>query len=175
MRNVSIGCIQCASAVMVLAMALIWPAHAAREGTVSGFVVTGDSTTYVLVAPTTSSAAAIGDSSDAYRLDWSLGELAVGGGTSPAYRLITGFWSSCGCQCHADPQCDGSPDVLDVVQTISIAFRGAPAIPDPYAECPFETADVDCSGDTNILDVVKMVNVAFRGVNPATEFCNPCP
>ncbi len=80
----------------------------------------------------------------------------------------------CTCNCHADPQCDGAPDVLDVVQTINVAFRGQPAIPDPNGNCPYQTTDIDCSGDTGVLDVVHMINVAFRGGNPATEFCMPC-
>jgi hypothetical protein len=81
----------------------------------------------------------------------------------------------CACDCHADPACDGSTDILDVVQTVNVAFRGAPAIIDPNVNCPYETTDVNCTNSTDVIDVVKMVNVAFRGANPATEFCNPCP
>lgn len=86
---------------------------------------------------------------------------------------------ACACACHTDPApiggCDGVPDVLDVVQVINVAFRGAELIADPNANCPYETTDVDCSASTDIIDVVRMVNVAFRGSNPATEFCDPCP
>jgi hypothetical protein len=82
---------------------------------------------------------------------------------------------SCACDCHADPQCDGSTDILDVVNTVNVAFRGFPAIPDPNAMCQYETTDTDCNGFPDVIDVVHMVNVAFRGFNPATEFCNPCP
>lgn len=82
----------------------------------------------------------------------------------------------CACDCHGDPVCDGTiTNVQDVVATIGVAFRGAPAIPDPSANCPFETTDVDCDGITGIIDVVKVVNVTFRGINPMTEFCDPCP
>jgi len=82
----------------------------------------------------------------------------------------------CTCLCHADPGgCNGVQDVVDVVQTINVAFRGAPAIPDPNGSCPYETTDTNCSHSTDIVDVVKVVNVAFRGANVATEFCNPCP
>ncbi|HUU46786.1 MAG TPA: hypothetical protein VM118_13735, partial [Acidobacteriota bacterium] len=67
----------------------------------------------------------------------------------------------CKCACHADPQCDGVTNVLDVVQTVNVAFRGGSPVFDD--DCPYERTDVDCSGYTNVLDVVKIVNVAFRG------------
>lgn len=79
----------------------------------------------------------------------------------------------CTCPCAADPVCDSVMDILDVVGTVSIAFRGSPSLWD--ANCPNERTDVDCSGATDVLDVVRVVNVAFRGANPATEFCQPCP
>jgi hypothetical protein len=81
----------------------------------------------------------------------------------------------CACDCHADPSCDGiRSDVLDVVNVINVAFRGAAPLPDPNAACPFQMTDADCSAATDVLDVVRIVNVAFRGGSPATEFCNPC-
>ncbi|MBI3872688.1 MAG: hypothetical protein HY304_06400 [candidate division Zixibacteria bacterium] len=79
----------------------------------------------------------------------------------------------CGCTCHADPQCDGQTDILDVIQTVNVAFRGQPAITDPGSTK--ERTDTDCSGATDVVDVVKIVNVAFRAADPAGEFCNPCP
>lgn len=88
----------------------------------------------------------------------------------------TGDACECHCSCHDDPAgCEGTQDVLDVVQTINVAFRGAPAIPDPDMICPYETTDTNCSGSTDVIDVVKIINVAFRGGNPVTEFCVPCP
>jgi len=78
----------------------------------------------------------------------------------------------CQCSCHADPQCDGVTNVLDVVQTVNVAFRGASPVFDD--DCPKERTDVDCSGFTNVLDVVKIVNVAFRGGLPEVNFCNAC-
>jgi hypothetical protein len=88
--------------------------------------------------------------------------------------LLAAIPGSCACDCHADPQCDGVTNVLDVVQGVNVAFRGQPDIPDPNAACPQVTTDVNCDGVTNVLDVVRLVNVAFRGGNPATEFCDPC-
>jgi hypothetical protein len=81
---------------------------------------------------------------------------------------------SCACECHADPQCNGDTDVLDVVQSVNVAFRNAPDIIDPNPLCPRVTTDVDCDGDTDVIDVVKFVNVAFRNADPVAEFCDPC-
>lgn len=82
----------------------------------------------------------------------------------------------CACDCSGDPGgCDGFQDVVDVVQVINVAFRGAASVPDPNVNCDYETTDTNCSSSTDVVDVVKIVNVAFRGANPATEFCNPCP
>ncbi len=82
---------------------------------------------------------------------------------------------SCQCNCHADPQCDGARDILDVVLTVNRAFRGAA----PISFCPGHPevdgrTDVDCSGATDVIDVIKMIDVAFRGADPASKFCAPC-
>jgi hypothetical protein len=83
--------------------------------------------------------------------------------------------SPCACNCHGDPACDGViSDILDVVNTINVAFRGAAAIVDPNAQCPKSPTDMNCSGATDVIDVVKVINVAFRGANVATEYCVPC-
>jgi hypothetical protein len=82
----------------------------------------------------------------------------------------------CACDCHADPGgCNGSQDIVDVVQVVNVAFRGTAPIPDPNANCSYEATDTNCSSSTDVIDVVKMVNVAFRGASVAVEFCSPCP
>lgn len=79
----------------------------------------------------------------------------------------------CVCDCHGDPICDGTrSDVVDVVKTIGVAFRGE-STPDD-GNCPIARADFDCSGTTDVLDVVKVINVAFRSAEIATEYCHPC-
>lgn len=126
--------------------------------------------------------------SPSYTALQSIGQETIGQSQSLSFTAGQGYWygapvtsgpPTCACDCHADPApfgaCDGFQDVLDVVQTVNIAFRGAPSIIDPNPNCPYETTDTNCSQSTDILDVVKMVNVAFRGANPATEFCDPCP
>ena len=92
--------------------------------------------------------------------------------TMPPVQFELEYDNVCGCDCHADPQCDGVTNVLDVVQTVNVAFRSQPA--ETGAICPNEQTDVDCDGVTNVLDVVKVVNVAFRSADPVAEFCDPC-
>lgn len=127
----------------------------------------------------------VNSSSANYKMGASIGQSVAGAASSASYQMGIGFWygagasGSCVCDCHADPapigSCDGVQDVLDVVQTVNVAFRGAASILDPNVNCPYETTDVNCSASTDVLDVVRMVNVAFRGANAATEFCTPCP
>lgn len=84
--------------------------------------------------------------------------------------------SLCACQCHGDPACDTIlADILDVVNTVNVAFRGNAPLPDPDPSCPWQSTDVDCSGTTDVLDVVQIINVAFRGAAHALTFCQPCP
>jgi len=79
----------------------------------------------------------------------------------------------CQCPCPANPECENEdPDILDVIATIDIAFRGGTGTTDP--SCPVGRSDVDCSGTVDILDVTRLVSVAFRSGDPALEFCNPC-
>ena len=79
----------------------------------------------------------------------------------------------CVCLCHADPSCDGiRSDILDVLNTVNVAFRGISATTDP--QCPHQRTDVDCSGSTDVLDVAKTIGVAFRGASAMTSFCAPC-
>jgi hypothetical protein len=76
------------------------------------------------------------------------------------------------CACHGDPLCDGVTNVLDVVKTVGVAFRGDVAPVDPV--CTAMPTDADCDGVTTVLDVVRFVNVAFRGGDPAVEFQGDC-
>ena len=78
------------------------------------------------------------------------------------------------CQCHTDPECDGTTNVLDVVQAVNVAFRSAAPVIDPLGSCLRENTDADCSGATNVIDVVRFVNVAFRSEDPSLNFCDVC-
>ena len=120
--------------------------------------------------------------STSYLMGASVGQSVAGAASSTNYQMGIGFWygasgRGCVCDCHGDPggPCDGFTNILDVAQAVNAAFRNAPPMFDPNANCPYQTSDVNCSGSAEVIDVVKMVNVAFRNGNPATEFCNPCP
>jgi hypothetical protein len=116
-----------------------------------------------------------------YRMGASIGQSVAGAASSPSYQMGIGCWygagaARCACNCHNDPICDAViSNAQDVVATINVAFRGAAALIDPNASCPYEQSDFNCDTFTSVLDVVKVINVAFRGFNPATEYCNACP
>jgi hypothetical protein len=78
----------------------------------------------------------------------------------------------CQCDCHADIICDGVTDLLDVVQTIDIIFRGESFVSQPF--CPKSQVDVNCDGVTDIQDVVIVIEVAFRGGDASLLYCDPC-
>lgn len=78
----------------------------------------------------------------------------------------------CECTCGNDPGCDGTTNVVDVVNAIGIGFRGMTPMCD--VDCPFERTDVNCDSVTDIVDVIRVVNVAFRGADAESEFCSPC-
>jgi hypothetical protein len=131
-----------------------------------------ESAQYSLDAAAFPVATALENSSASYRMDWTAGELAIGGGSSASYQVSFGFWPACNCPCGTDPVCDGVTNVLDVVGAINVGFRGALSTTDP--DCPYPRTDANCDGITDVLDVVRFVNVTFRGGDPATEFCSPC-
>lgn len=99
--------------------------------------------------------------------------VATDGVLADTSQVVITVANGCQCPCHGDPGCNGAIDVVDVVNTISVAFRGESAIID--ADCfpnPGGRTDVDCSGSTDIIDVVRVVGAAFRGETP--NFCEPC-
>lgn len=115
------------------------------------------------------------------------GHARIGGGAAPMSTQLAsmptqigiGFdyrlkqMSFCNCGCLADPTCDGVTDILDVVGTVTVAFRGGATT--KMLDCQgLERTDTNCSGSTDVIDVVKTINVAFRGADRATEFCTPC-
>lgn len=79
---------------------------------------------------------------------------------------------ACDCGCHGDIVCDGVTDLLDVVTTIDIIFRGETFTPESF--CPYTQVDVNCDGAPDIQDVVIVVEVAFRGGDASVLFCDPC-
>lgn len=90
----------------------------------------------------------------------------------PNPRKVGHIFSVKPCACHADPFCDGTINIQDVVDVIGIAFRGTPPLANE--NCPALDEDVDCSGSIDVVDVVHVIAVAFRGQAEASEFCRPC-
>ncbi len=80
---------------------------------------------------------------------------------------------ACHCPCESDPNCDGaSTDILDVIETVSVAFRDKPSITDPG--CPRARTDVDCNGVTDVVDAVRVALVSFAAFDRAVFYCDPC-
>lgn len=80
---------------------------------------------------------------------------------------------ACTCPCRYDPACDSIiSDVLDVVSTVNVAFRGFAATVDPG--CSTQRTDVNADFATDVLDVVRVVNVAFRGMTSTSQYVDPC-
>lgn len=87
----------------------------------------------------------------------------------PAIVLI-----GCDAECHGDPNCDGICNLVDLVRSVDVAFKGAPPVIDPDPRCPVENTDVNCDLVTNVQDIVKMINVQYRHAAANVEFCAPC-
>jgi hypothetical protein len=82
---------------------------------------------------------------------------------------------ACACFCLAEPgECNGALNIVDVLATVNIAFRGTTPVGDPDPSCPVTRSDVNCDGQTTIVDVIKIIEVAFRAADPTATFCNPC-
>jgi hypothetical protein len=80
----------------------------------------------------------------------------------------------CNAECHGDPQCDGSCNIIDLVRSIDVAFKGAPPAIDPDPRCPVENTDVNCDMVTDVIDIVKMINVQYRSASILDQFCAAC-
>jgi hypothetical protein len=85
---------------------------------------------------------------------------------------------ACICTRHGDPNGDGIHNVLDVVLTINVAFRGSSDQADSDC-CPhISRVDSNCDCVVNVIDVVTIVNTAFRAGPPPCDPCAPdnqCP
>jgi hypothetical protein len=105
--------------------------------------------------------------STSFRLDGTIGQPAVGVGTSPSFSLVQGYWQApvtpylCG-----DADASGIVTISDVVFLINYIFGGGPA-PNPLA-----AGDADCTGIITISDAVYLINYIFGG-GPSP--CAACP
>ncbi len=114
-----------------------------------------------------------------YRVSGTVGQTAVGSGSSASYGLGHGYWqpfggvSSC-CVLRADINHDGAgPDISDLVCMVSYMFSAGP--PPPCEEPPGSGyfAEADINGDMmgpDIADLVYLVSYMFSG-GPAPVEC----
>lgn len=107
-----------------------------------------------------------------YILSGTIGQTAIGIGTSTNYQLNSGYWqnfaSGGGCCVGIRGNVDNDPgdniDIADLVYFVTFSFGGGPA---PVC---FEEADVDGSLGLDIADIVYMVTYMFAG-GPAPVSC----
>ena len=106
-----------------------------------------------------------------FALKGTVGQTAVGFGSSTNFRLSHGFWQEFGpttCCNHdgirGDVDASNSVNIADAVFLVEYIFFGGPPPP-----C-LEEGDVDGSGSINIADAVFLVEYIFFG-GPAPAAC----
>jgi len=108
-------------------------------------------------------------SSTSYQLAGTVGQTAVGTGSSTNYGLSQGYWQDFGggpdylC---GDADGNGMVNIADAVYLITYIFGGGPA-PDPLL-----SGDADCNSMVNIADAVYLIAYIFGG---GPEPCEECP
>jgi len=96
-----------------------------------------------------------------YVLSGTVGQLAVGAGSSDSYNMNSGYWQSFEeCAGRGDANGDGVINSADVVYLINYLFKGGPS-PEPLCN-----GDVNCDGIINSADVVYLINYLFKGGPP---------
>lgn len=101
-----------------------------------------------------------------YNLKGTVGQAAIGSGSSTNYGLNQGYWqsfSSGSCQC-GDADGNGQVSITDAVFIINFIFGGG-AAPNPLC-----LADADGNGQVSITDAVYIINFIFGG-GPAPGGC----
>lgn len=109
-------------------------------------------------------------SSTNYQLHGTIGQNAVGIGTSSNYTLISGFWQDFGtgslvtCCIGIRGNIDGDLleviDVSDLVYMVDYQFRGGPA---PGCDYEADLAEISEPPIIDVSDLVYMVDYQFRG------------
>ena len=94
--------------------------------------------------------------SASYDMRGTLGQPAVGYGSSPSYGLSQGFWQDFGCcELRGDVDHSGGVNVADLIYLVDYIFFGGDPPP-----CP-EEGDVDGSGAINVADLTYLVEYIF--------------
>ncbi len=116
-------------------------------------------------------------SSTSFRLMGTVGQTAVGTGSSDSYGLSHGYWQDFAGGCCIPPlrgNVDYDPgdniDISDLVYLVDYMFTGGDPPP-----C-FEEADMNCDGSIDISDLVHLVDYMFTGGPPPCRCdCADCP
>jgi hypothetical protein len=112
----------------------------------------------------------ISGTSASFILGSSLGQTAVGMGSSSTKAVNHGFWQNFtagGVQCvPGDADASGNSDIDDVVYLITYIFGGGPP-PVPDACC----GDANGSGNVDIDDAVYLIAYIFSGGPPPVAAC----
>ena len=95
--------------------------------------------------------------SESYNLSSTVGQSAVGSGSSESFILTHGFWQDFHVPVMGDTDGSGGVDIDDIVFLIAYVFQGGPA------PSPLSIADVDCSGGIDIDDIVYLIAYVFQG------------
>ena len=94
--------------------------------------------------------------SASYDMRGTLGQPAVGFGSSASYGLSQGFWQDFGCcEQRGDVDHSGTINVADLTYLVDFLFFGGPAPP-----CE-EEGDVDGSAAINVADLTYLVEYLF--------------
>jgi hypothetical protein len=114
--------------------------------------------------------------STSFNLKGTLGQTAVGYGSSANYGLSHGFWKELGGGCCNDDgirgdadNSGGAPNVGDIAYLVEYLF-GEPSGPAPPC---FEEGDVDASSSINVGDLSHLVSYLFD--QPPGPAPLPCP
>jgi hypothetical protein len=105
-----------------------------------------------------------GTSAD-FILSGTVGQTAVGMGSSPAYGLSHGYWQDFGgssgpCDCEpGEMNGDAVVNIFDVTGTISFLYLGG-AAPIPYEIC---SGDMNADCTVNIFDVTGTISFLYLG------------
>ena len=106
-----------------------------------------------------------------YSLKATVGQTAIGGGSSTSYGLSHGFWQSAGGSGEeyvcGDANGDDQVNVGDAVYLISYIFKQGPA-PDPVC-----IGDANGDGGVNVGDAVYLIAYIFKqGPAPSEDCCS---